>query len=112
MLLLKSFTADATSQYCEVGDADYISIFASGTVGGGTLTIQCSPNAGVTWFSYEPSGTPLALAATLANSTDSDIRILEGVGGMRIRAVLAGATSPACKLYVSGKYVHIPDLQS
>lgn len=68
-------------------------LFASGTFGGGTLKLQASPDGGITKFDIpDASGNTVAITA-------QSMRNLElGTGGIRLYAVLTGATAPNIKL--------------
>ena len=59
---------------------DYL-FFASGTWGGGTLTLQASPDGGTTWYTV----------ATL--SANGRSKVFLGTGEI-VRVTLSGATTP------------------
>lgn len=57
--------------------------------GGGTVTVQGSPDKGTTWITLTITGSPVAFTANA-------IRFLERLGqGLQVRATLTGATSPS-----------------
>ncbi|MBX0289711.1 hypothetical protein K3G63_04640 [Hymenobacter sp. HSC-4F20] len=69
-------------------------LFVAGTFGGGTLKFQASPDD-VTWFDIPDQ------AGNVVNITAQSMRNLEfGTGGIRLRAVLSGATSPNLKVWL------------
>ena len=67
------------------GGGKTLAVWAT-SFGSGTVTIQGSPDGGVTWITLTIAGNP---AAFTANS----IRYIDRLGqGMQIRAILAGST--------------------
>lgn len=95
MLLLDAVDADTDGDSNEIhsgyraGRADVRSCFVWATsFGGGTVTIQVTPDNGTNWF---PARTSDGIQATF---TQSDMRNIY-VRGTHIRAVLNGATSPS-----------------
>jgi len=72
-------------------------VAAWGTFGGGTLTMEMSPDGGTTWIALDPSG------STVNTFTAN------GVGNFQInidclvRATLSGATTPSVNVKFGGK---------
>jgi hypothetical protein len=66
------------------------SIYVSGALGGGNVQVQVSPDHGVTWF-------PLGSAIAAAGGAPSYNQVV----ATAIRAVVAGATSPAIKCWAA-----------
>lgn len=88
--LLDSVSADATGTgIC--ANQKHLVVYVWGTdFGGGTVTIQCSPDMGTTWFTCKH-------AADDDNATfiSSEYVELQPIGnGAWIRAILSGATNP------------------
>ena len=76
-----SFSADGVSKLSNIPlSIDYM-FFATGNFDGGTLSLESSPDNGVTWFTVEK----LTQAGRL-------IRYL--VSGEKVRICLSGATTP------------------
>ena len=77
-----TFAADGISKFSNVPlSIDYM-FFATGSFGGGCLSLEASPDNGVTWFTVEK----LTQAGRL-------IRYL--VSGEKVRICLSGATTPS-----------------
>ena len=77
-----SFAGDESSKISNVPlSIDYM-LFAVGDFGGGTLSLEASPDNGVTWFTVEELRAPGRL-----------IRYL--VSGEKVRITLDGATAPS-----------------
>lgn len=68
-------------------------VFASGTFGGGSVTLQLSIDGGVTWFTATDE-TGLAVSLVTAGAFSFS------VGSCKVRGVLAGATSPSIKISI------------
>lgn len=71
----------------------FSSVVCWGNFGGGTLTLQLSPDGGTTWVGFAP-----AVAITVASAVSVNIP-----QAVQIRGVLTGSTAPAlnCSVYGS-----------
>ena len=68
-------------------------VFASGTFGGGSVTLQMSIDGGVAWFTaLDADGAALALTTAGAFSFS--------VGSCKVRGVLAAATAPSINISI------------
>lgn len=87
--LLRNQTADIADSdgYLNDGANSLISIW--GNFGGGTVTLQGSPDNGTTWIDLEIS-TGVAASFTV----NSNISLSIWNKGFAIRAILTGSTSP------------------
>lgn len=65
-----------------VSSGDFMSLIASGTFGGATITVEVSPDDGTTWI------------ATSATLTAAGVTNFIGGEGLRFRFTLSGATGP------------------
>lgn len=75
------------------GDGGTLEVFASGSFGGGSLTVEQTPD-GVNWF---------AVGAAI---TDKSRTVVEVHSGLALRLTLSGATSPVNVLvFVAGNGV-------
>lgn len=68
---------------------EYMTLVVAGTFGGGTVTIQCSPNGGTTWVDTE------------ATFTAAGVKNIIGGEGLQFRLNLTGATSPSLNAWVA-----------
>ena len=76
-----TFAADGISKFSNVPlSIDYM-FFATGSFGGGCLSLEASPDNGITWFTVEQLTSPGRL-----------IRYL--VSGEKVRLSLSGSTNP------------------
>lgn len=86
--LFNAQAANANSQaFPSAGD--YITLIASGTFGGGTITVQVSPDNGTTWIS------------TSATLTAAGVTNFIGGEGLLFRLALTGATNPSISAWVA-----------
>ena len=76
-----SFAADGSSKLSNVPLSIEYMFFATGTFGGGCLSLEASPDNGVTWFTVDQLTKPGRL-----------IRYL--VSGEKVRLRLSAATNP------------------
>ena len=76
-----NLTSDGQTKLSNVPVSTKYMFFATGTFGGGCLSLEASPDNGVTWFTVEQLTKPGRL-----------IRYL--VSGEKIRLKLVGATTP------------------
>lgn len=86
--LLDNVSADTNGAAfpCDGGNQTF-SVWAT-SFGGGTVTLQASPDAGTTWITLTINGDP-------ATFTANDVKMVDRLGvGMRVRATLTGSTSP------------------
>ena len=79
-----TFNADGESKPSNVPLSVEYMFYATGDFGGGTMSLEASPDDGVTWFTVDK----LHQAGRL-------IRYL--VSGERVKLILCGATNPNCK---------------
>lgn len=71
-------------------------LWIGGTFGGGTVTVQSSPN-GTTWFNVPASTSDLSTAI----SATSDAMLNVDVGQSLLRVSISGSTSPDVDVYYS-----------
>ncbi len=77
------FDDNGESKTCNVPlSTDYM-FFVTGSLGGGTISLEASPDGGVTWFTVDKLSEPGRI-----------IRYL--VDGERVKMVLCNSTTPAC----------------
>ena len=69
-------------------------LFVAGTFGGGTLKFQASPD-GTNWLDI-PDQSGNAVSFTAAGMKNLEF----GTGGIKLRAVLSGATSPNINVWL------------
>lgn len=68
---------------------DYLSVVASGTFGGGTLTVEVSPDSGSTWVPTSVSLTAPGIANFI------------GGEGLQFRLSFSGGAAPALNAWVA-----------
>lgn len=87
--LLNNVSADTTGSGIKAdGGSKTLSVWAT-SFGGGTVTIQASPD-GTTWITLTLSG------GDSATFTANAVRLIDRIGqGMQIRATLTGSTAPS-----------------
>jgi hypothetical protein len=71
--------------------------WASGTFGGGTLTLECSRDGGTTWLSCDRGGT------TITTFTSNSVGNFQLNAKYKVRATLTGATSPNIYIGIDGQ---------
>lgn len=88
MLLLNAVTEDTNGTPVSADGGSKTLVVWSTDFGGGTVTVQVSPDAGTTWIPLAQSGVALAFTANGAH-------IIDRLGqGLLVRAVLSGSTTP------------------
>lgn len=82
------FTADGDSAsfVIPVDQAD-MAFFVTGTWGSGTMTLNASPNGGVTWFAYD-------------SATANAYKVQSGMTDLLFKFTLSGSTNPALRVDV------------
>lgn len=86
--LLESVDADVNGMAVPVIGGP-MTLWVYGTdYGGGTVSIEATPDNGTTWIALTIDGSPAAFTANA-------LRVIEGLSdGVQIRAILSGATDP------------------
>lgn len=84
----------SSAAYNSLGRATF---WASGTFGGGTVTLECSRDNGTTWISCDRGGT------TITTFTSNSVGNFQLNGQYLIRVTLSGATSPNIFIAVDGQ---------
>lgn len=88
-ILLDAVDANTDGIGFDTDGANKTLVVWGGDFGGGTVTIQGSPDQGDTWITLTITGSPVAFTANA-------IRFLERLGqGLQVRATLTGATNPS-----------------
>lgn len=82
-------STNAASSTTVLSSGGFMSLLASGTFGGGTLTVQASPNGGTTWID------------TTATLTAAGIVNFVAGAGVLVRLNLTGATAPNLNAWVA-----------
>jgi hypothetical protein len=78
--------ANGNGQTFDIPINGLVTVYVSGTFGGGNVQIQVSPDHGVTWMN---------LGAALSSTTS----VTSTIVATAIRAIVAGATAPALNCY-------------
>ena len=92
-----TFTANGNGEgfRCDTNKARQLT--AWGTWGGGTLTIEFSPDGGTTWISVVDAATEVAISLTANGAKGKFYPSM----GYHLRPVLAGATTPSLSVHIS-----------
>ena len=90
-------TANGSTEIMDYVGFERATFWASGTFGGGTLTLECSRDGGTTWLSCDRGGT------TITTFTSSGVGNFQLNAKYKVRATLTGATSPNIYIAVDGQ---------
>lgn len=90
-------TANGSTEIMDYVGFERATFWASGTFGGGTLTLECSRDGGTTWLSCDRGGT------TITTFTSSGVGNFQLNARYKVRATLTGATSPDIFIAVDGQ---------